>query len=137
MGASGWCEKQCTVSSVQPSQQGLSAPCDAWVHWERSWGWDLGVREAAVPAAASVNLVICECGKSGIWKSGNLEIWNPPQIQKMTIIRLSICHAQNVGKALISRKTTPNPFGTIFDDFPWAEQTQESMFFCLFPLVGQ
>ena len=40
-----------------------------------------------------------------IWKSGNLEVWDPKKTNEHTILKIKICSAQNADKVRISRKT--------------------------------
>ena len=52
----------------------------------------------------------------GVWKSGNLEIWEfgVQKIGKIKILKIKIRSAQNVGKVWISRKQIlPVLFGAI------------------------
>ena len=55
-------------------------------------------------------------GAGGVWKSGNLEIWEfgVQKIKKIKIVKIQIRSAQNVGKVWISRKNVSKvPFGDI------------------------
>ena len=113
-----------STSGSYKSQQGLLATYLIPGCVGTGSGWDLRIRPAPAPPAASGNL--------GTWKSGNLEIWGPgnPEIwrsgdleiqkfevqpmEKLKSIKIQIRSAQNVGKLWISRKKIlPALFGAI------------------------
>ena len=65
----------------------------------------------------SGNLEIWEFGDLGTWKSRNLEIWGPgspeiwcQKIKKLKILKIQIRSAQHVGKVWISRKKSSWPY---------------------------
>ena len=73
--------------------------------------------------------------------SGNLEIWESGNMesQKDLIIRMKICHAQNVGRVLISRKTDfQGSRGAIFTNCSMGRKKIKIRgCVCNFPLVVQ
>ena len=76
-----------------------------------------------------------EIGKSGVWKSGNLE---SQKVQKIKILKIKIRVAQNVGKVWISRKKTSWPHLVPFQAiFCVGRKNRKNLEFCLFSLVGQ
>ena len=91
----------------------------------------------------SGNLEIWEFGDLGTWKSRNFEIWGPGNSKLWDPknggknIKNQIRSAQNVGKVWISRKKSSWPYlGPSEAIFPWTEKIMNMLKVCIFFLGG-